>query len=179
MDALTLSSEETERLMALLNLTVRQVVWDINAVYLVAHTGTTKFETVVRRPESPQPGEYDEAATIAVESLVKSPTFCNVGEEGFWYKVVAQDVVINHIEVVRTAVRMPGETLVAPHSRQEEGTAINACDCGVLVTTSAGVLPAVQVNNAFGFHNWPEVRMYKRDEIARVLDARYQILVVQ
>lgn len=84
-------------------------------------------------------------------------------------------MLVERVEVVRTGIAMPGERVWAVSAAAAPGSIVTPCDCGILITTPAGVLPAVQTENAYGFMNWPEVRLYERAEVERLLGDCYEI----
>lgn len=175
---LLLTSPARAQLANLVGTRVRQLVWDLNAIYLVGASGALKVEAETRTPSSPDPSEFDEAACLAVGPETDGLVFRDAGEEGHWYRVVAADVLVERVEVVRTGLAMPGERVWALTAPAPPGSTVTPCDCGILITTPAGVLPAVQTENAYGFMNWPEVRLYERAEVERSLGDRYQILAL-
>jgi hypothetical protein len=175
MDQLLLSPEHQAHLAALAGTRVRQLVWDLNAIYFVGEHSTLKVEALSDRPPAPDAEKFDEAAYIAVEAAAPGE-FENEGAEGYWYRVLARDVVIERLELVRAYIGTPGSWLIKPGQSARNGGSISPVDCGVLITTPSGVLPAVQLGHSFGFFHWPETRFFTRDEVQATLNGDYEIL---
>jgi hypothetical protein len=176
MSDLLLGAEDRDRLLALVGRNIDQLVWDLNAIYFVTAPRTVKLEADVRIPPSPEASEYAEAACLRVDDDNEPHPFQRTGKHDYWYRIVAEHVKIINFELVRTGILMPAETVWALDRQPPDRGVLSPCDCGVLITTSQGVLPAVQRRNAFGFMNWPAVRLYDRAEALRLLDDSYNIL---
>lgn len=177
MKIFTLAPTAIEMLRDLCGRVVEQVVWDINAVYFVEQHNALKVEAQAERPESPAPDESDELLCLTAERLEQAPRFYSGGEEGFWYKVLGENVRILGIDLVRTSILFPSETLAHPSAWEENPQiGVNIVDCGLLVHMEEGILPAVQRQNSFGFHSWPEIRLYKSSEVEAVLGPDYQVI---
>ena len=171
-----ISPAERQLLAQLIGTVARQLVWDLNAIYIVTADGTIKIEVQDCRPDSPVPGPFDEMFGLAVFPEPSGPTFRSGGEDGMWYRVVAQESTITGIALARTVLLMPEERIVHPLRVDGEPGMPNLVDCGVLIETAAGVLPGVQRDNCFGFETWREVRLYTRDEVDRILGADYEMI---
>jgi hypothetical protein len=172
---LLLSPDERELLSSLIGRTARQIVWDINAIYVVFEATTFKIEAVVETPESLHPTDYDEACVIRVLREGENFTFSDEGEEGHWYSVIARNEQILDIEIARAIVLIPSEDVVPPGAEVPPDQTANACHCGVAITLRSGILPAIQLNNTRGFTSWPEVRLYSREELLARLGADYRL----
>lgn len=144
-----LSTEQRDILRNVVGSTCDQIVWDINAVYFVARDIATKVEAVSDAPL--EDDRTEEVLHLSVEVVRPAPSFSQPTEDGHWYQVIGRNLRVDRIELVRTAVILPGESITAPATAPPSAF---VADCGVLVHTSRGILPAVQLENSFGFHNW-------------------------
>jgi hypothetical protein len=173
----TLTDAEERLLASCVGSTFHQIVWDLNAVYLVTgETGCIKIEVVADAPpRGIRCDDYDEIVFIRMESLAPSPHFELAGEEGFWYRVVASESRIRAIEIARAAVGFPSGVVSSPDTTNGEGAHVIA-DAGVLITLEDDlVLPAVPLFNSFGFATWPETRLYQRAEVDALLEGKYSL----
>lgn len=159
----TLTPAEEKILGRLVGKRVRQLVWDLNAVYFVTDGDVLKVETLADHPGHVSSDRYDEVMFIRVGVDERPPQFEDDGEAGHWYKVVARESQILNIEVARTAVVYPASVPRHPDSVAADERRVFA-DAGILVTLADGVLPGILLSNSFGFATWPEVRLYTRDE---------------
>lgn len=168
----TLSDIEVSQLRKIIGTECAQLVWDLHAVYFVQHPTVTAVEAVADSPISADP--MGEVMHVRVAAVSPAPRFVKAGEPGFWYKVLAERVRIESIDVVRTAVTLPAETIAHPSSAPR-GAFI--ADCGVLVRTPLGVLPAVQMEDIFGFYNWSSEppRWYTDEEVRQNLGPSYEV----
>jgi hypothetical protein len=157
---------------------VRQLVWDLNAIYFVLDDATVKVEAQSDRPPGAVAEEFDEASYLVVAPDPHAGPFYDAGEEEYWYRVVGRDITIEQIEVVRAYVGIPGAFFLAPGQAPPMPATVAPVDCGLLITTAAGVLPAVQLGLSFGFMHWPEQRWYSRAEVEQELAGRYEIFSV-
>lgn len=175
----TLTAADEHLLAKVVGTRVRQIVWDLNALYLVGAGDALKVEVLADAPPAEvRTDEYDELAYVHVEIVVPPPSFRSEGEEGYWYKVVAIEEEIRVIEVVRTTVCYPGGTIRRP-GQSSGGQCCVTADVGVVVTLSHGVIPAVARDNSFGFATWPEVRVYQREEVGDLLREKYELRPLQ
>jgi len=175
---LLLSSTDRAHLVRLVGSRVRQLVWDINAIYFVGDNGVLNVTADIRTPPSPTPHVFDEAACLTVGTETQARRFRDEGEYGYVYRVVATDVLVERVEIVRTGIVMPGEEVWALTAPAPPDSIVTPCDCGILITTPFGVLPAVQTENVYGFMNWVELRLYERAEVALVLGEHYEIITL-
>lgn len=154
---------------------VRQIVWDLNALYLVGTEEAVKVEVLADVPPAEvRTDEYDELVYVRPGTVMPTPTFRNDGEEGYWYNVIAIDERIRAIEVARTMVCYPSGTIRHPGRFSTDQRVVTA-DVGVVVTLSQGVVPAVVRDNSFGFAALPEIRIYRREELAELLRDKYEL----
>src|SRR5690349_20864487 len=94
MYSLLLPSDQRTLLRGLLGCRVRQLVWDLNAVYFVGApeaTQTVKLECAADRPPASDAAEYDEAVYLVAELAPDAGPFHRDGEAGYWYRVVAEE----------------------------------------------------------------------------------------
>lgn len=171
-----LTSDDRNLLGTLLGAHIEQLVWDINAIYFVQRDRTLEVRALEDRPPEPDAGALDEAVYLSVGIASDAGPFHQQGEDGYWYRVVAQDVRIESFEVVRCYVGTPGSWIIPPRDLATTDRTVTPVDCGLLVTTSAGLIPAVQVGQSFGFAQWPEVRPYARADVLAALADDYEIL---
>lgn len=171
----TLSGKQLNMLRSVVGVVCDQIVWDINAVYFVFAGGATKVGAVAAAPLKHDPTE--EVMHLSVERVQPAPTFVVHAEEGFWYRVLGSGLRVEHIELVRTAVILPGETITAPATAPSSAF---IADCGVLVHTAAGILPAVQMDASYGFHNWSreQPRWHSKEEVLGQLGEAYEFVAV-
>lgn len=174
-----LTADDERVLGTLIGACVRQIVWDLNALYLVVAENALKVEVVAEVPPvEVRTDQYDEVVYVQLKLVMPAPTFRDEGEEGFWYKVVACREEIRAVEIARTTVwyrgtiRPPG-----PVAGGDERCVI--ADVGVVITLSSGVIPAVVRDNSFGFATWPEIRIYSREELPELLGSNYELRAVQ
>ncbi|WP_444677956.1 hypothetical protein [Halomonas sp. E19] len=173
---MVLSSAELHLLAGLQGLPVRQLIWDLNAIYFVSNQHTLKLEALADRPPTSDADRYDEASYICVHEPETSGPFSDAGEEGYWYRVLARDIRVDKVELVRSYIGTPGSVLIRPNHRELSSVTVTPADCGALITTELGILPAVQLGHSFGFSHWPELRFYSRGEVKSELDGNYEIL---
>ena len=147
----TLDASSLRRLKRIVNARADQLVWDINAVYIVGPNETTKVEALAVTLESPQPDKFDEVFPITVGISNSGSRFDKAGEEGLAYRVAAEDVNITTVDIVRVAVQFPADKTVQASTVDDQAPGINVVDCGVLVHTDRGVLIAYQRHPGFGF----------------------------
>lgn len=170
--------EAEERILAkCIGRVFRQVVWDLNAVYMVATGGdSVKIEVLADAPPPEMAAaEYDEVVFVRVDSLNRPPEFNAGGEEGFWYKVLGENTSIIAVDVARTAVQFPGGVTFLP-TEVSAGHRHVLADAGVVLTLPGGsILPAVSLFNSFGFATWPEPRLYDRVEVDQHLKGKYSL----
>jgi hypothetical protein len=146
-----LTTAERELLLRVLHEVPRAIVWDVNAVYFVLANTTIKVEASA---ETPVPSFPDQEVMCIRTSVVSpAPHFLRKGEPPHWYRVMCENEPVVRLEIIRAAVRIPREEVVAT----DDPAAIIA-DVGVLVHTRLGIIPAVQLDNAFGFQYWPGSR---------------------
>ncbi len=174
-----LSAAEHRLLVSLQGTPVAQLVWDINAIYVVESDRTVKVSAIADRPSAADADTYDEATFIGVSIDRNSRTFHSQGEPGRWYQVVAESSRIVQIEIVRSYIGTPGSWLVPPAERETTAKTVTPVDCGILITTPEGVLPAVQLGHSYGFAVWPEVRLYTREEVLTSLADKYEVRPVE
>ena len=148
----TLDAAGLRRLKRVANCRADQLVLDINAVYIVGPNETTKVEALAVVPDSPGPDRFDEIFPINVDITRGGGRFKSLGEEGFAYRVAAEDVNVIGVDIVRVAVRFPTDDAIPASTADEQTTGVNIIDCGVLVHTDRGVLVAYQRHPGFGFH---------------------------
>ena len=148
----TLDAAALRRLKRVANCRADQLVLDINAVYIVGPNETTKLEALAVVPEPLAPDRFDEIFPIKVDITRGSERFKALGEEGFAYRVAAEDVNVIGIDLVRVAVESSTDDAIPPSTAEELTTGTNIIDCGVLVHTDRGVLVAYQRHPGFGFH---------------------------
>jgi hypothetical protein len=134
-----------------------------------------KIESVADAPPSLEPTRYDEAMCIRV-SEEPAVDFKEGGEGNYWYQVVASDERIQRVEIARTQVLMPTESVIAPHLWAPAGQLGTICDVGALITLTNGVVPGVQRHNWFGFQHWPRIGIYDRMEALDLLGADYELI---
>lgn len=174
-EAYVLTSDEERLLASCVDGVFRQVVWDVNAVYLVrGETDCIKIEvTADGPPPNVRSGGYDEVVFIRVKVLPRSPHFASEGEDGLCYRVLAADVRIQAVKIARTAVVFPSGRPALPSTVDEQSVTV---DAGVLLTLDDGlVLPAVLLHNSFGFATWPELRLYPSDDVDECLERCYSL----
>jgi hypothetical protein len=175
----TLTATDEHLLGRLIGTRVRQIVWDLNALYIVGAEEALKVEVLADAPPiEVRTDQYEELVYVDLETIVPPPSFRNDGEEGYWYKVVAIDEEIRGVEVARTMVCYPSGTTRRPDRFLADERGVTA-DVGVLVTLSRGIVPAVVCENSFGFATWPEVRVYQREELAELLREKYVLRALQ
>src|SRR5689334_25415375 len=80
-----------------------QIVWDINAIYVVGPNSTTKIEATSVTPHSAEPHEFDEVFPISVSVTHQAQRFQADGEPGLAYRVLVENEYITDIEIVRLA----------------------------------------------------------------------------
>lgn len=170
----TLSDAEERILAACAGSAFRQIVWDINALYLVVGDACIKVEVVADAPpRAVRNDEYDEIVFVRVHVMPQCHHFETAGENGFWYRVLATDARIQVVEVARTAIRFPSGLVASPESINCDEAYVVA-DAGVVLTLDDGrVLPAVSLFNSFGFATWPETRLYQRAEVEAHMRGKY------
>jgi len=147
----TLDATSLRQLQRVAKCRADQLVLDINAVYIVGPNETTKIEALAVAPESPAPDRFDEIFPINVDVTRGGARFESLGEEGFAYRVAAEDVNVIGVDIVRVAVRFPTDDAIPASTADEQTTGVNVIDCGVLVHTDKGVLVAYQRHPGFGF----------------------------
>jgi hypothetical protein len=148
----TLDAPSMRLLKRLVGCRADQLVLDINAVYVVGPGETIKVEALAVVPESPEPGHVDEVFPINVVVARGVGQFDRFGEEGFAYRVAAENVNVRGVEIVRVAVRFPRDETIRASTADEHASGVNVVDCGVLMRTDQGVLVAYQRHPGFGFH---------------------------
>jgi len=168
----TLAPAHEALLGRLVGMRVQQIVWDVNALYVVLSGLAVKIEVFGDWPgPSVSSDKYDELVFVRPSRIAPSPIFMSTGEEGLWYKVVAQNTNICRVEVARTTVVFPGGQIVNP---KMDARGVLA-DVGVIFTLESGVVPAVLLENSFGFATWPEIRCFERSEALSILGDAYQL----
>jgi hypothetical protein len=125
----------------------KQLVWDINAVYVVRAAGTIKIEKKLGVVESPTTHVREDVFPLSVGTCREDISFKEEGEPGFGYWVVAVDEPITKIEIIRVAIRFPRGPqpweAVPPSSVRADASDVELIDCGVFVHTPVGVLAAI------------------------------------
>jgi hypothetical protein len=139
----TLDLNARRRLGRLIGTRFDQLVWDLNAVYLVQADESTKIGLTCAAVESRQTGQREEIHPLTVSAYPTTERFVEDGESGFAYWVVATDETITGIDLIRGAVRFPPWELVRPSSVPAGEPDVFVFDGGVFVHTTAGVLAAI------------------------------------
>jgi hypothetical protein len=170
----TLAPEEESALLHQVGKAPVQLVWDLNAVFFVGVAGTLTVETFADCPTEVASDEFDEVVFIRVSDDARGFRFCNEGEDGYWYRVVANNSPILSIEVARTCTTFPSGDTVSPASAECCGRSV-LTDAGIIITLAEGIVPAVQLGTSFGYAVWPEPRLYSRDEVMETLGADFEI----
>jgi len=168
-----LSKEELNLLASLVHAPIRQLVWDLDAIYFIQASRTIRVESFDGVPATPNPVRNVEAVALRVSEIEETPVFRSAGEDGHYYVVVDTNTRIESIAVVRTALCMPTEQIVHPRRGCIGGT-LTLCDCGILIATARGFVPAVQRDNSFGFHLWGAPRLFSREEVEVELETDYE-----
>lgn len=157
-----------------------QLVLDINAVYIVGPNETTKVEALAVVPEPPEHDGFDEIFPIKVEITGGGERFESLGEEGFAYRVAAEDVNVIGVDVVRVAVRSSTDEALQASTANEQTTGVNVIDCGVLLHTDRGVLVAYQRHPGFGF-DWGTHHfgaLLSREAALELVQLPYEIVTI-
>lgn len=168
------------RLKRVVNCRADQLVLDINAVYIVGPNETTKVEALAVVSESPAPDWFGEIFPINVDITRSGARFESFGEEGFAYRVAAEEVNVIGVDVVRVAVRFPAEDAIQASTADEQTTGVNIIDCGVVVHTDQGVLVAYQRHPGFGFH-WGTHRfgaLLSREAALELVQLPYELVAI-
>jgi len=147
----TLDASGMRRLKRLVGRRADQLVLDINAVYVVGPCETIKVEALAVVPKSPEPSHVDEVFPFNVVVAGGVGRFDRFGEEGFAYRVAAENVDVIGVEIVRVAVRFSRDEAICASTADEYASGVNVVDCGVLMHTDRGVLVAYQRHPGFGF----------------------------
>lgn len=147
----TLHHASLQSLRSLIGQIADQIVWDINAIYVLNNAGGIKIEALSVGPVSPESDSFDEVFPVTVQSLNEPMHFLPQGEPGYAYRVLAANERITAVDIVRTCIRFPSEEIMPPSNFNDAEVGMNLVDCGVIIHTSAGALPAVQFHPAFGF----------------------------
>ncbi len=171
MSSFTLSEQERSCLLSLLGMRTR-LVWDINAVYLVAPLGTVKVEAVT---DVPVAGTWVDVAYLHVSTGQVRDDFPAPAPPPFAYDVIDGDALVEAISIVRTTVLVPDDRIQSPLDPVPPGAQAFATDCGALIATPRGILPAVQFRNTFGFCFLAEHRFYQDSEVDALLGNDYEI----
>lgn len=162
----TLTSSHETLLGQLVGRHVRQIVWDLNALYVIRDRSALKVEVFADWPGSDVTADnHEEIVFIRPWQITPAPVFRATGEEGYWYTVVAEEADILGVEIVRMTVVFPSGRSV----NCSVGTKSVIADVGVILTLREGVVPAVLLGNSFGFATWPEIRIYRREEVMQIL----------
>ena len=175
----TLNPQSIRSLKRLVGARADQLVWDLNAVYVVGPTSTTKIEATSVTPASPEPHPYDEIFPIAVTVSQEAPTFHREGEVGFAYRVLAENVYVTAIEVVRVAVVFPEETEVSASLITLGTQGSNVVDCGVFIHTPVGVLAAFQRHPGFGFGSKAPIKLLESAAAKALLPSAYELVQIE
>jgi hypothetical protein len=167
-----LSPTELQILQSITVETPRQVVWDINALYFVYAAYAIKVEA---DGEVPHPEHRDEEVVcLRVEKLDPPPHFAPLGEPEHWYRVMCENTPVDRLELVQAAVEIPGERVVP-----RTGGGAFPADVGLFVYTGLGVIPAVQLENVFGFHNWIGApKWFPPEQALSTLPSEYSLVVL-
>jgi hypothetical protein len=146
-----LQQASLKNLRSLIGQIADQLVWDINAIYVLNSAGGFKIEALSVEPVSPEPNNFDEVFPVTVQSLTEPVHFLPQGEPGYVYSVLAANERITGVDIVRTCIRFPSEEVMPPSEFNDAEVGMNLVDCGVIIHTTAGALAAVQFHPAFGF----------------------------
>ena len=146
----TLPQASLKSLRSLIGQVADQLIWDINAIYVLNSAGGFKIEALSVEPVSPEPNNFDEVFPVTVQSLIEPVHFLPQGEPGY-DRVLAANERISAVDIVRTCIRFPSEEVMLPSEFNDAEVGMNLVDCGVNIDTAAGALAAVQFHPAFGF----------------------------
>ena len=108
---------------------------------------------------------------MEVEGETRQP-----GGSRFGVLTISEQEKILNIEIVRTLVEFPKETLRKPDSQISNSIDSKLVDCGLLIYVNSGVIPAVILENSFGFDNWDEIKIYKENDVLSILSEKYCVL---
>lgn len=176
----TLDAAGLRRLKRVANCRADQLVLDINAVYIVCPNETTKVEALAVVPEPLATDRFDEIFPIKVDITRGSKQFASRGEEGFAYRVAAEDVNVIEVDVVRVAVRPSTDDAIPASTADEQTTGAHIVDCGVLLHTDRGVLVAYQRHPGFGFH-WGTHQfgaLLSREAALKLVQLPYELVTI-
>jgi hypothetical protein len=164
----------------------KQLVWDLDAVYVVRGDGILRIGQKLGLIESPATGEREDIWPVKAGLCGDNPVFKEEGEPGKSYWVVAVDEPITRIEIVRVAIRFPAGPgqweVVPPSSVDADARDVELIDCGVFIHTPVGVLPAFPgVWFAFGFRHdglvpEPSISLVDPQDAVAMLPEGYELV---
>jgi hypothetical protein len=176
MTSFLLQDQELDFLRDLGGQTIRQLVWDINAVYVCGVRDVIKIEAQADCPLGD--ASSGEVVYLSVGRDESGHVFEQPTPAPFAYALVASETSIDWVALVRTTVLLPSEVTRSPKSRVPTSEATFQTDCGVLLGTARGVLPAVQFGNSFGFMYLPGKRLYSPSEVEMLIGSEYEVIAL-
>lgn len=162
-----LTAAEVECLTELLDKDAVSIIWDINAFYFNTNSTTYKLECCEEHPAGSD-YQYDELFFCKFSRLPRMLLF-EKGEASYWYKIIASDAKILEIELVETAQLSPGDRVLGEDELPVNTDCLNKLCLGLLVTTTAGVVPAIIRPSSYGFTWLEKYGLYERSEVEKML----------
>jgi hypothetical protein len=176
MNDVRFTSSEIKLLAELLNENAVSIIWDVNAFYFNTNRATYKLECCDAYPAGSD-YKYDELFFCKFSRLPERMRF-EKGEVDYWYKTIACNAKILGIEIVEAIQWFPGDKLLEESELPVETDGLNRLCLGLLITTMAGIIPAILLPSNYGFAWLEKYSFYGRSEIeAMLLDdiRKYQL----
>lgn len=167
MNDVRLTVSEINLLAELLTEKSVSIIWDINAFYFNASGVTYKLECYEVLPDGSN-SQYDELFFCKFSRLPKSLLF-KQEKPGYWYKIVAHNAEIQLLEIVEVTQLFPGNQLLDEQDIAVNAAGLNKVCLGLLITTEAGVLPALLLPSNHGFMWLEKYDFYERYEVEKIL----------
>lgn len=177
MNDMRFTASEFKLLTEIANNRAVSIIWDINAFYFNTDGATYKLECCDAHPNGSD-YQYDELFFCRLSRLPKRMRF-EEEKIDYWYKIVAYNAKILRIEVVETIQLFPGDKLLGEYELPVSTGGLNRLCLGLLITTEAGVIPAILRPSNYGFTWLEKYNFYERSEVEEILanDIRkYQLL---
>jgi hypothetical protein len=167
MNDVRFAASEVKLLAELLNKNAVSIIWDVNAFYFNAGSVTYKLECCDASPTGSD-YQYDELLFCRLSKLPKEVRF-EEGKVGYWYKIITSNTKILGIEVVETIQLFPGDKQLEEDELPVGIDGLNRLCLGLLITTAAGIIPAILRPSNYGFAWLEKYEFYERSEVEAIL----------
>ena len=122
------------------------------------------MECFEARPEGSN-YEFDEVFFCRFDKLAEYIKFDD-SQAGYWFKKISTNSRIRSLEIVETAHAFPDNTIT---NIQDSGQGITLVSLGLLISTDAGIIPALLLPSNHGFTWLEKQRLYTSAEVEELL----------